>query len=110
MRRRERLKPFRDPLTDPTERDLRLTHICRMFDSEPDKRLFLSTQRAGDLCILTIAIRDMAIFEMTIPWERADPWKLLTLLDKHGGSVSDDKDTKPPFRQRGPAGTSGKDG
>lgn len=86
---RERRMPWRKPNAsyEAWQRDMRLTHIQQMLDAEPDKRLAMSTQREGDECILTIAIRGVAIFEMTMPWRNYDAFNLIMLINDHGGTI-----------------------
>jgi len=61
--------------------------ILTMLDENPGvpRAVHTDTQNDPDNVILTIAIRDLATFEMLIPKARYEPWQFMTMLDKAGG-------------------------
>jgi len=61
--------------------------ILTMLDENPGvpRAVHRDTQNDPDNVILTIAIRNLATFEMLIPKARYEPWQFMTMLDKAGG-------------------------
>jgi hypothetical protein len=47
----------------------------------PGVKYAFTVETGDDPVILAVAIRDLATFEMTIPADRYDPFKLLELFD-----------------------------
>tara|TARA_R110002073_G_scaffold271812_1_gene435351 strand:- start:200 stop:571 length:372 start_codon:yes stop_codon:yes gene_type:complete len=58
--------------------------VLSMLESNPNKQRahVVNTETDTDNVILTIAIRGLAIFEMTIPHDKYDPFLLMELIDK----------------------------
>lgn len=81
----------RPPTPNQAERqqEARLQHVIDMLAAEPDKQRAIMTDgsNADADVIITIAIRGFAAFEMTIPQDKYDAWNLMTLIDRHGGTV-----------------------
>lgn len=90
------------PSREQREQDYRIQRVIAMLDKEPEKNLAMMTAflPGRDDCTLTIAIRGKAAFEMSIDRDQADPWNLLTLIDKFGVILPDEENE--PWRPRGP--------
>lgn len=81
------------PEPDQFERyqELRLAKVASKLEEEPDLRLALMTDSVSlpGRMLLTIAIRGLGPFEMEMPLEKFDAFKLLWLIEQQGGSVTE---------------------
>ena len=55
--------------------------VLMTLADNPGVKYAFTVETGGDPIILAVAIRNMATFEMTIPADRYDPFKLLELFD-----------------------------
>lgn len=78
--------PARPP--DPSA-EARRQRVLAMLDENPAARYAVLTHDTGDAeaVILTLAIRGRATCELRIPRDRYDPFLLLDLIERHGGTV-----------------------
>ena len=60
-----------------------------MLAANPNKQLALLTDTEGDpdAVILALAIRGRATCELRIPRAKYDPFLLLALIERHGGTI-----------------------
>ncbi len=65
-------------------RDIRRDRALAILQANPDvpRALYTDTESDAKNIILAIAVRHVAVTEMTIPREKYDPWRLITVLDK----------------------------
>ncbi len=77
-----------DPLPDPAA-EARRQRVLAMLAERPDIRyaVITDTQADPEAVLLTLAIRGQATAEFRIPAEKYDPFLLLDLIDRHGGTV-----------------------
>ena len=73
---------------DP-EGETRRQHVLAMLRERPGVRYAVLTDTEADpeAVLLTLAIRGQATCELRIPRERYDPFLLLSLIERHGGTV-----------------------
>lgn len=71
-------------LVTDQKREERLQKVLSMLADNPDQqRAYISDDKTDqDHVILTVAIRDLACFEMLIPKSKYDPFILLELINK----------------------------
>ena len=69
-----------------TEMKARRESALTMLADNPELRLAVVCDSAGDPVKLAVAIRDKGSVEVLIPAARFDPFALLTLIDKHKAS------------------------
>ena len=75
------------PLPDP-ETDARRQRVLAMLSEQPGiKYAVVVDDPDTDPVILALAIRGRATFELRIPREKYDTFLLITLIDRHGGTV-----------------------
>jgi hypothetical protein len=73
-----------DPVVDPgVER--RRARALAMLDADPNRRLAVVAE-AGNSAHITVAIRGVAVGELTIPAERYDGFALLALMQQYGNA------------------------
>lgn len=81
------------PTPEPAERhrEFRLQRVLAMLNEAPERRLAIMTDGGSvpDTLILAVAIRGVAAFEMHMPNEKFDAFKLLWLIDQQGGAVTE---------------------
>ena len=77
-----------EPLADPAM-EARRTRVLAMLAANPSARYALVTDSEGDPegILLTLAIRGRATCELCIPRDKYDPFLLLELMERHGGTV-----------------------
>lgn len=77
-----------DRLPDPTA-EARRQRVLAMLAARPGVRYTMLTDIEADpeAVILILAIRGVGTCELRIPRDRYDPWLLLDLVEKYGGSV-----------------------
>jgi len=77
-----------DPLPDPRA-EARHSRVVQMLAEHPSARYALITDEAAEpeTVILALAIRGRATCELRIPRDRYDPFLLLHLIERHGGTV-----------------------
>jgi hypothetical protein len=72
------------PTADPgVER--RKARALAMLDADPNRRLAVVAE-AGNSAHITVAIRGVAVGELTIPAERYDGFALLALMQQYGNA------------------------
>ncbi len=76
-------------LTSDIQQKIRRQKVLAMLEANPNKQraVYADTESDQDNVILTIAVRHLAIYEMLIPKEKYDPFRLLALIEQHGGSI-----------------------
>jgi len=64
-------------------RDIRRDRALELLQANPDvpRALYTDTESDPNNVILAIAVRHVAVTEMTVPRVKYDPWKLITILD-----------------------------
>ena len=69
--------------------EARRQRVLAMLAANPDKRYALVTDTEADpeAVLLTLAIRGRASCELRIPRDKYDPFLLLTIIERHGGTV-----------------------
>lgn len=76
-----------EPLPDPAA-EARRQRVLAMLAEDPNvRRSAVVDNPDADPVLLTVAIRDVATFELAIPAAKFDPFLLLSLIDRHGGTV-----------------------
>lgn len=77
-----------NPLPDPAA-EARRQRVLAMLAERPGIRYAVITDTVADseAVLLTLAIRGRATCELRIPREKYDPFLLLTLIERHGGTV-----------------------
>ncbi len=77
-----------DTLPDPAA-EARWQRVLAMLAERPGIRYAALTDTEADpeAVILTLAIRGRATCELCIPRDKYDPWLLLDLIERHGGTV-----------------------
>jgi hypothetical protein len=77
-----------DPLPDPAM-EARRQRVLAMLADHPEARYALVTDLESDpeAVLLTLAIRGQATAEFRIPAKKYDPFLLLDLIERHGGTV-----------------------
>lgn len=77
-----------DVLPDP-KAEARRQRVLQMLRDNPRIQYALVTDTEADpeAVILALAIRSRATCEVAIPRAKYDPWLLLELIEKHGGSL-----------------------
>lgn len=75
-----------DALPDPAAEARRL-RVLAMLAANPLLRLAVVCDAEGDPVPVAVAIRDKGTCEVLIPAERFDPFGLLELVGRHGGTV-----------------------
>jgi len=77
-----------EPASD-IQQKIRRLKVLAMLEANPDKQraVYADTESDQDNVILTIAVRHLATCEMLIPKDRYDPFRLLELIEQHGGSI-----------------------
>jgi len=77
-----------DLMPDPTA-EARRQRVLAMLAGRPDVRYSLVTDTEADseAVILALAIRDVGTCELRIPKAKYDPFLLLDLIERHGGTV-----------------------
>ena len=74
------------PLSNPAA-EARRQRVVEMLDENPALRLAVVCDAEGDPVPLAVAIRGMGTCEVHIPAARFDPFALLELVGRHGGST-----------------------
>ena len=77
-----------DTLPDPAA-EARRQRVLAMLDENPGVRYaaLTDTRADPDAVLLTLAIRGRATCELRIPKAKYDPFLLLDLIERHGGTV-----------------------
>jgi len=76
-----------EPLPDPAM-EARRRRVVAMLDKQPGNRYAVVVDNPEtDPVILALAIRDKGTCELRIPREKYDPFLLLDLIERHGGTV-----------------------
>ena len=77
-----------ETLPDPFA-EARRQRVLAMLAEHPTVRYALLTDTEADpeAVLLTLAIRGRATFELRVPKDRYDPFLLLSLIERHGGTV-----------------------
>jgi hypothetical protein len=77
-----------DPLPDATA-EARRQRVLAMLAERPGMRYVVLTDTETDpeAVVLALAIRGVATCELRIPREKYDPFLLLELIERHGGTV-----------------------
>jgi hypothetical protein len=77
-----------DSILDPAA-ESRRQRVLDMLAERPDIRyaVLTDTQADPDAVILALAIRGRATCELRIPREKYDPFLLLDLIERHGGTL-----------------------
>ena len=72
-----------------TAAEVRRQRVLDMLSKNPTARyaILTDTESEPEAVLLTLAIRGKATCELTIPKAKYDPFLLLDLLDRHGGTV-----------------------
>jgi hypothetical protein len=70
---------------EQTARKKRRDEVLMLLADNPAVRYAYVCDADTDPVIIAIAIRDLATFEMTIPADRYDPFRLLQLIDSANG-------------------------
>jgi len=73
-------------LPDPAA-EARRQRVLAMLADNPALRLAVVCDAEGDPVPVTVAIRDKGTCEVHIPAVRFDPFALLELVERHGGTV-----------------------
>ena len=91
MRERYRRPPEPDPARAEQYREFRLNKVIAMLDLDPQLRLAVMTDGGSlpEYLILAVALRGIAAFEMHLPQDRYDAFKLLWIINKQGGTVTE---------------------
>jgi len=76
-------------LTSDTQQNARRQKVLAMLEENSNKQraVYADTESDQDNVILAIAVRHLATYEMLIPKEKYDPFRLLALIEQHGGSI-----------------------
>ena len=76
-------------LASNTQQKTRRQKVLAMLDENPDtqRAIYTDTDSDPSNVILTIAVRHLATYEMLIPKAKYDPFRLLALIEQHGGSI-----------------------
>ena len=76
------------PLPDP-KAEARQQQTLKMLADHPEARYaaLTDTQSNPEAILLTLAIRGQATCELRIPRDRYDPFLLLDLIERHGGTM-----------------------
>lgn len=71
------------------ETEARRQRVLAMLAARPDIRyaVLTDTQADPEAVLLTLAIRGRATCELRIPRDRYDPFLLLDLIERHGGTI-----------------------
>lgn len=82
------ISPEVAPLPDPPS-EARRQRVLAMLTANPNARYALVTDTEANpkAVILALAIRGRATCELRIPRDKYDPFLLLTLIQRHGGTV-----------------------
>ena len=80
------LQRVNEPLPDPAM-EARRQRVLAMLAANPSARYALVTDAEADPVILALAIRGRATCELYIPRDKYDPFLLLELIERHGGTV-----------------------
>lgn len=83
---REYIKRHKAELVAEVQRRARRDELLLMLAENPGVRYAYAVDAGTDPVIVAIGIRDQATFEMSIPAERYDPWRLLALIDDANGA------------------------
>ncbi len=77
-----------EAIFDPAA-EARRERVLAMLEKSPGIKYALVTDSEIDpqAVLLTLAIRDRATCELRIPREKYDPFLLMTLIDRHGGTI-----------------------
>ncbi len=77
-----------DTLSDPAA-EARRQRVLELLAANPSARYALVTDTEGDpeAVILVLAIRGRATCELRIPRAKYDPFLLLALIERHGGTI-----------------------
>ena len=78
--------PANDPQADPAA-EARRQRAIAMLTANPALRLAVVCDGEGDPVPVAVAIRDKGTCEVLIPASRFDPFALLELVGRHGGTV-----------------------
>lgn len=80
----QRLRKHKPAILAELKREERRTKVLAMLAEKPETKRALTTDLISDRdsVILTIAIRDVAIFEMQISRDKYDPFVFLEMLQK----------------------------
>lgn len=81
-------KATSEPLSDPAT-EARRQRVLAMLAERPGIRYAVITDTQADpgAVILTLATRGRATCELRIPRDKYDPWLLLQMIERHGGTV-----------------------
>jgi len=76
-------------LASDIQQKTRRQKVLAMLAENPNKQraVYADTESEQDNIILTIAVRHLATYEMLIPKAKYDPFRLLELIEQHGGSI-----------------------
>ena len=75
-----------DALPDPAA-EVRRQRVLAKLAGDPALRLAVVCDAEGDPVPVAVAIRDKGTCEVHIPAARFDPFALLELIERHGGTV-----------------------
>lgn len=76
-----------DTFSDPAM-EARRQRVLAMLAERPDIKYAVVVDNSNaDPVILTLAIRGRATCELRIPRDKYDPWLLLQMIERHGGTV-----------------------
>ena len=80
----KRLRENKPKILEALKTEERRQKVLSMLSEHPDKqRVYVTDDKADpDHVILTVAIRDLASFEMLIPKTKYDPFTLIDLIHK----------------------------
>ncbi|PTQ84631.1 hypothetical protein [Nitrosomonas ureae] len=81
---RNLLKKHKPAIIAELKREERRSKVLMMLAENPDtqRALVTDTESYPDSVILTIAIRDLYSFEMSVPKDKYDPFVILELISK----------------------------
>lgn len=76
-------------LTADPAASARRQKVLAMLEERPGSKYAVVTDTDNDpeAVILALAIRDMGTVELRIPREKYDPFLLLDLIERHGGTI-----------------------
>lgn len=77
-----------DRTLDPIA-EKRRARVLAMLETHPGVKYAVLTDTEADpeAVILALAIRGQASFELRVPPKKYDPWLLLTLIERHSGTI-----------------------
>ena len=78
---RQFIRNHRGEILAEVERRRRRDEVLMMLADNPGVKYAYATDTGGDPIIIAIAIRGLATFEMNIPADRYDPFRILALFE-----------------------------